>query len=56
MKEGRTERGLSCSFCGKDQKDVKKLVAGPSAYICNECIKLCNEIIIDDEKREYSQK
>jgi len=56
MKKGGTgkEGSLHCSFCGKDQKDVVKLVAGPNAYICNECIKLCNEIIIDDEKKEYS--
>ncbi len=56
MKKGRTgkEGVLNCSFCGKDQKEVVKLVAGPSAYICNECIKLCNEIIIDDEKRQCS--
>ena len=39
-----------CSFCGKNQKEVKKLIAGPSVYICNECIKLCSEIIEDEEK------
>lgn len=39
-----------CSFCGKNQKEVKKLIAGPSVYICNECIKLCGEIIEDEEK------
>ena len=37
-----------CSFCGKSQDKVQKLIAGPGAYICNECIDLCNEIIIDD--------
>ncbi len=39
-----------CSFCGKNQKEVKKLIAGPSVYICNECIKLCSEIVEDEEK------
>ncbi|WP_457552671.1 ATP-dependent Clp protease ATP-binding subunit ClpX [Desulfobacula sp.] len=39
-----------CSFCGKNQKEVKKLIAGPSVYICNECIKLCGEIVEDEEK------
>ncbi len=44
-----------CSFCGKNQKEVKKLIAGPSVYICNECIKLCSEII-EDEEKEKSEK
>ena len=35
---------LYCSFCGKSQHEVKKLIAGPSVYICNECVDLCNEI------------
>ncbi len=43
---------LRCSFCGKSQNEVKKLIAGPSVYICNECIDICNEIINDDEKVE----
>jgi len=41
-----------CSFCGKNQKEVKKLIAGPSVYICNECIKLWSEIIEDEEKEK----
>ena len=41
-----------CSFCGKNQKEVKKLIAGPSVYICNECIKLCGEIVDDEEKEK----
>ncbi|MBT3388019.1 MAG: ATP-dependent Clp protease ATP-binding subunit ClpX [Desulfobacula sp.] len=41
-----------CSFCGKNQKEVTKLIAGPSVYICNECIKLCGEIIEDEEKEK----
>ncbi|MDC7116196.1 ATP-dependent Clp protease ATP-binding subunit ClpX [Corynebacterium amycolatum] len=39
---------LKCSFCGKSQKQVKKLIAGPGVYICNECIELCNEIIEEE--------
>src|SRR5574340_953455 len=44
---------VKCSFCGKSQKQVKKLIAGPGVYICDECIDLCNEII-DDELTEAS--
>ena len=36
---------LCCSFCGKNQREVKKLIAGPTVYICDECIQLCNDII-----------
>ena len=39
---------VKCSFCSKSQKQVKKLIAGPSVYICDECISLCNEIIADE--------
>ena len=39
---------LKCSFCGKSQKQVKKLIAGPVVYICDECIDLCNEIIEEE--------
>ena len=48
----RPDEVLRCSFCGKSQNEVKKLIAGPSVYICNECIDICNEIINDDEKVE----
>ena len=48
----RPEEILRCSFCGKSQNEVKKLIAGPSVYICNECIDICNEIINDDEQQE----
>jgi ATP-dependent Clp protease ATP-binding subunit ClpX len=48
----RQEEILRCSFCGKSQNEVKKLIAGPSVYICNECIDICNEIINDDERTE----
>jgi ATP-dependent Clp protease ATP-binding subunit ClpX len=43
---------LNCSFCGKVQDDVKKLIAGPSVYICNECVDLCNDIIEEEIKSE----
>ena len=43
---------LHCSFCGKVQDDVKKLIAGPSVYICNECVDLCNDIIEEEIKSE----
>ena len=45
---GETGDLLKCSFCGKTQKQVKKLIAGPGVYICDECIDLCNEIIIEE--------
>jgi ATP-dependent Clp protease ATP-binding subunit ClpX len=44
----KDEEALKCSFCGKGQDEVKKLIAGPTVYICNECIELCNEIIADE--------
>lgn len=52
-REGK-EGKLYCSFCGKSQKEVKKLIAGPTVYICNECIELCNEIIAEEEAKEDS--
>ncbi|MBW1740744.1 MAG: ATP-dependent Clp protease ATP-binding subunit ClpX [Deltaproteobacteria bacterium] len=49
--------GLRCSFCGKSQDEVKKLIAGPAVYICDECIELCNEIIEEEyEKETHTQK
>jgi len=48
----RPEELLSCSFCGKSQNDVRKLIAGPGVYVCNECIDICNEIINDDERTD----
>src|SRR6202165_5528442 len=56
--EGRVSRkehhhgNLSCSFCGKGQREVRKLIAGPTVYICDECIKLCNDIIAEENDRE----
>jgi ATP-dependent Clp protease ATP-binding subunit ClpX len=46
------EKDLTCSFCGKSQKDVRKLIAGPSVYICDECVELCNDIITEEYERE----
>ncbi|MCA9632689.1 MAG: ATP-dependent Clp protease ATP-binding subunit ClpX [Myxococcales bacterium] len=43
---------LCCSFCGKSQKEVKKLIAGPTVYICDECIALCNDIIAEEVEKE----
>ncbi len=47
---------LSCSFCGKSQKEVKKLIAGPSVYICDECISLCNDILAEEVQKEERQQ
>jgi ATP-dependent Clp protease ATP-binding subunit ClpX len=48
----RADDTLRCSFCGKSQNEVKKLIAGPTVYICNECIDICNEIITDDQQAD----
>ncbi len=46
---------LHCNFCGKSQKEVKKLIAGPAVYICDECIELCNDIIYEDSVKSQAQ-
>ncbi|NJL58450.1 MAG: Flp pilus assembly complex ATPase component TadA, partial [Desulfobacteraceae bacterium] len=46
---------LFCSFCGKNQNDVRKLIAGPAVYICDECIQLCGEIIAEENEKEKPQ-
>jgi ATP-dependent Clp protease ATP-binding subunit ClpX len=51
-KKGSSEKLLYCSFCGKSQHEVKKLIAGPSVFICDECIDLCNDIIRDETAGE----
>ena len=43
---------LRCSFCNKDQNDVQKLIAGPTVFICDECVEVCNDIIADDKRVE----
>ncbi|MFO0597424.1 MAG: ATP-dependent Clp protease ATP-binding subunit ClpX [Myxococcaceae bacterium] len=52
MKKGEHHVNLSCSFCGKSQREVRKLIAGPTVYICDECIRLCNEIIAEEAEKE----
>ena len=55
MSEKKSSSGdklLYCSFCGKSQHEVKKLIAGPSVFICDECIDLCNDIILDEANTE----
>ena len=47
-KNGDGERLLYCSFCGKSQHEVRKLIAGPSVFICDECVALCNDIIEEE--------
>ncbi len=49
-----SEKHLRCSFCGKSKDSVRKFISGPSVYICNECISLCNEILAEDEDREVA--
>ncbi|MDK2862219.1 MAG: ATP-dependent Clp protease ATP-binding subunit ClpX, partial [Thermodesulfobacterium sp.] len=48
---GSKDHELRCSFCGKPQSEVRKLIAGSSAYICNECVELCNEILEEEYER-----
>ena len=50
--ENKDNNKLSCTFCGKGQDEVRKLIAGPSVYICNECVDLCNDIIEEEVKAE----
>jgi len=52
MTKNKQKGNLCCSFCGKNQSDVKKLIAGPTVYICDECIDLCNEIIMEEWNQE----
>lgn len=52
MTMSKDSGSLRCSFCGKGQKEVKKLIAGPGVYICDECIELCNDIIDEEKDRE----
>jgi ATP-dependent Clp protease ATP-binding subunit ClpX len=58
-KQEKTDRHLRCSFCGKSRDEVRKLIAGPTVYICDECVNLCNDIIAEDweeAKEEISSK
>jgi len=47
-KPDKMDRHLRCSFCGKSRDEVRKLIAGPTVYICDECVNLCNDIIAED--------
>src|SRR3990172_163038 len=50
--DGKGEKLLYCSFCGKSQHEVRKLIAGPSVFVCNECVELCNDIIREEVQEE----
>ena len=58
MAKNDTPKSVKCSFCGKTQENVKRIIAGPGVYICNECIELCNDIIeneyYEDEEESYT--
>ena len=58
MAKNDTPKSIRCSFCGKTQENVRKIVAGPGVYICDECVELCTSIIeaelYDDEKAGYT--
>ena len=54
-KKGDMNDNLFCSFCGKNQKEVTKLIAGPAVYICDECIQLCSEIIDEESEKTTGQ-
>ena len=50
--DGTVETPLTCSFCNKSQAEVQKLIAGPTVFICNECVEVCNDILADDIRVE----
>src|SRR4030066_821086 len=54
--KGSSDKLLSCSFCGKSQHEVRKLIAGPSVFICDECVELCNDIIREEIQQADTQK
>ncbi|MBN4054286.1 ATP-dependent Clp protease ATP-binding subunit ClpX [Nitrospira defluvii] len=54
-KKEKTELNLRCSFCGKNRDEVKKLIAGPTVYICDECVDLCNDIIAEEWEEEKGE-
>lgn len=56
MKRNNGEEALRCSFCNKSQNDVRKLIAGPTVFICDECVRVCNDIIEDDQVVETDAK
>jgi len=54
--KGPNNGDLLCSFCGKHKDEIKKLVAGPSVYICDECIELCNDIMVEENERDATSR
>ncbi|MGQ9654871.1 MAG: ATP-dependent Clp protease ATP-binding subunit ClpX, partial [Thermodesulfobacteriota bacterium] len=56
MKRNQRNNELFCSFCGKSQSEVRKLIAGPAVYICDECIDLCKDIIAEEYEKEERQR
>ena len=54
--EERRQKRMCCSFCGKNRDEVKKLIAGPTVYICDECVNLCNEIIAEECELEKEEE
>jgi ATP-dependent Clp protease ATP-binding subunit ClpX len=56
MTDTKDTENLSCSFCGKKRFEVKKLIAGPNVYICNECVVLCKDILVEDDKIDTKKK
>ena len=56
MAEKNNKNILYCSFCGKSQHEVKKLIAGPTVFICDECVELCMDIIKEEKKRIIRKK
>jgi len=56
LKRNNGEESLRCSFCNKSQNDVRKLIAGPTVFICDECVRVCNDIIDDDQVVETDVK
>src|SRR3972149_575865 len=57
MGQNKTKEGdTRCSFCGKSRNEVKKIIAGPTVFICNECVDLCNDIISEEWEEDKGQK
>jgi ATP-dependent Clp protease ATP-binding subunit ClpX len=54
--QAATATQVRCSFCGKPGSDVEKVIAGPGVYICNECIRLCNDILADEQQKPSGQE
>ena len=53
MPQKKDKDSLFCSFCGKNQKEVKKLIAGPTVFVCDECVELCMDIIKEENKDTF---